>query len=51
MPDCYIIGRAIETRYDEEKPELDPCGLPEGALTYEQVEQPAEREEPVLVRD
>lgn len=37
--DCYIIGRAIGTRYDEEKPERDPCGLPDGALVYEDVEQ------------
>ena len=31
MPsDCFIIGRAIGTRYEEEKPERDPCGLPDG---------------------
>lgn len=51
MPDCYIIGRAIGTRYDEEKPELDPCGVPEGSLTYEEVEQPADDYEPVFVRE
>lgn len=52
MPsDCYIIGRAIGTRYDEEKPERDPCGFPDGALVYEDVEQPPADEEPVIVRD
>ena len=50
MPDCYIIGRAIGTCYDEEKPERDPCGLPEGALVYEDVEKSTEDEEPVFVR-
>ena len=52
MPaDCYIIGRAIGTRYDEEKPERDPCGLPDGELVYEDFEKPVEDEEPVFVRD
>lgn len=51
LGDCYIIGRAIGTRYDEEKPERDPSGLPDGALVYEDVEQPPADEEPVVVRD
>ena len=49
MPDCYIIGRAIGTRYDEEKPERDPCGVSDGALVYEDVEKSTEDEEPVFV--
>ena len=50
MPgDCYIIGRAIGTRYDEEKPERDPCGLPDGALVYDEVEQQPVEDEPVFV--
>ena len=51
MPDCYIIGRATGVRYDEEKPERDPCGIPEGALVYENEERPADGDEPVFVRD
>lgn len=51
MPDdCHIIGRAIGSRYDEEKPGRDPCGLPDGALVYE-TEEPSADEEPVFVRD
>ena len=38
-------------RYDEEKPERDPCGIPDGVLVYEGEEKPAEDEEPVFVRD
>lgn len=51
MPECFIIGRAVGTRYDEEQPERDPCGPPDGALEYIEEERPVEDDEPVFVRD
>lgn len=52
MPDCYIIGRAVGVRHDEEKPERDPCGIHEGALVFVPDEEcRPEIEEPVFVRE
>ena len=51
MADCYIIGRAIGERFDEEKPEREPCGIPDGTLVYESDEQTDKDDEPVFIQD